>query len=156
MHNIFSIFTNIHREYEGENHRLQPAQYLAGYRQNVQWSSKKKWTPRWPRVLLYWVLTPKPEPRLRHLDQKWDWNQPVSLEYSTPWKKKALIERKAHPQDGRSVLIHLTPEGIKMRDLSKSFVLDFHDKVMEKTTKIQLKHFFEVMDIINQITTERS
>ena len=41
MHNIFSIFTNIHREYEGENHRLQPAQYLAGYRQNVQRSGKK-------------------------------------------------------------------------------------------------------------------
>jgi DNA-binding MarR family transcriptional regulator len=71
-------------------------------------------------------------------------------------EKKALIERKAHPLDGRSVLIHLTPEGIKMRDLSKSFVLDFHDKVMEKTSKIQLKHFFEVVDIINQITSERS
>ncbi len=71
-------------------------------------------------------------------------------------EKKALIVRKAHPLDGRSVLIHLTPEGIKMRDLSKSFVLDFHDKVMDKTSKIQLKHFFEVVDIINQITSERS
>src|SRR5690554_162304 len=47
-------------------------------------------------------------------------------------EEKGLIRRKKNPQDGRSVLIHLTPFGVEMRDYSKQVVLQFDQAVRKE------------------------
>src|SRR5690554_5075046 len=44
-------------------------------------------------------------------------------------EKKELIVRKPNPQDGRGVIIHLTPFGREMREFSKEVVLGFDEAV---------------------------
>lgn len=62
---------------------------------------------------------------------------------------KGLIVRKPNPEDGRGVLIYLTDFGIEKRNYSKQQVLIFNDVIKENVSSIQLKHFFEVTEIIN-------
>jgi len=70
-------------------------------------------------------------------------------------EEKGLIERKPNPEDGRGVLIYLTPFGLEKRKDSKDVVLRFNEVVKEQLSEEQLKHFFEVMDTINQVVSEK-
>lgn len=70
-------------------------------------------------------------------------------------EEKGLIERKPNPEDGRGVLIYLTPFGLEKRKDSKDAVLRFNDVVKDQLSETQLKSFFEVMDTINQVITEK-
>ncbi len=68
-------------------------------------------------------------------------------------EKKGLIERKPNPEDGRGVLIHLTPFGKEMRTFSKGVVLQFDEAVKDNISDEELKTFNKVahtiMELIN-------
>lgn len=66
-------------------------------------------------------------------------------------EEKNLIIRKPHPVDGRSVLIHLTSLGKTHRDSSKSAVMKFNEKVLNKVGNESLNNFHDVIEKINEI-----
>lgn len=68
---------------------------------------------------------------------------------------KGLIFRKKNPADGRGVLIYLTDLGKEKRELSKNTVLIFNDTVKANLSEDQLKNFFEVSEIINQLINDK-
>jgi DNA-binding MarR family transcriptional regulator len=70
-------------------------------------------------------------------------------------EEKGLIERKPNPDDGRGVLIYLTPFGLEKRKDSKDVVLRFNEVVREQLSEEQLKAFFEVMETVNQVISEK-
>ncbi|MDG2432407.1 MarR family transcriptional regulator [Flavobacterium sp.] len=69
---------------------------------------------------------------------------------------KGLIIRKKNPEDGRGVLIYLTPFGKEKRDLSKNTVLKFNDAVKHNISEEKLQHFIEVSEIINELILEKN
>jgi DNA-binding MarR family transcriptional regulator len=70
-------------------------------------------------------------------------------------EQRGLIERRPNPDDGRGVLIHLTPFGGAMREDSKNVVLRFNEAVKAAVNPQQLKGFFEVISAINQLIAEK-
>ncbi|NNE01901.1 MAG: MarR family transcriptional regulator [Eudoraea sp.] len=70
-------------------------------------------------------------------------------------EEKGLIERRPNPDDGRGVLIYLTDFGLEKRTDSKDVVLRFNDAIKQQVSNEQLKCFFEVMDSINQMISEK-
>ncbi|MEZ2415648.1 MarR family winged helix-turn-helix transcriptional regulator [Muriicola sp. E247] len=70
-------------------------------------------------------------------------------------EEKGLIERRPNPDDGRGVLIYLTPFGLEKRKDSKDVVLKFNEVVKEQLSQEQLSSFFQVMDTINHIVAEK-
>ncbi|ARN77409.1 MarR family transcriptional regulator [Nonlabens spongiae] len=68
---------------------------------------------------------------------------------------KGLIERKRNPEDGRSVLIHLTDFGQDMREFSKEVVKTFDKKVREEIEAEKIKTFLEVAYKINEIVCSK-
>jgi len=70
-------------------------------------------------------------------------------------EEKGLIERRPNPEDGRGVLIYLTDFGLEKRTDSKDVVLRFNDVIKQQLSNEQLKCFFEVMDSINQVISEK-
>lgn len=66
-----------------------------------------------------------------------------------------LIERKPNPKDGRGVLIHLTDFGLEKRDDSREAVLRFNEVVREHVSQEKVGHFFEVMETITQLITDK-
>ena len=67
---------------------------------------------------------------------------------------RKLIFRTQNPLDGRSILIHLTPFGVKKREDSKSVVLNFNSEIEKKLSEKKIQHFFEVMESIKEIAKE--
>jgi DNA-binding MarR family transcriptional regulator len=70
-------------------------------------------------------------------------------------EEKGLITRKKNPEDGRGVLVYLTPLGKQMREQSKITVLKFNEAIKDKISEEKLKHFIEVAEIINELITEK-
>ncbi|WP_297792061.1 MarR family transcriptional regulator [uncultured Eudoraea sp.] len=70
-------------------------------------------------------------------------------------EEKGLIVRKPNPADGRGVLIHLTPFGLEKREDSKDVVLRFNEVVKENVNEAQLNSFFEVINTINRLISEK-
>lgn len=68
---------------------------------------------------------------------------------------KGLIERKRNPEDGRSVLIHLTDFGQEMREFSKDVVKAFDKKVREEIDPEKIETFLEVAYKINEIVCSK-
>ncbi|MCJ7465168.1 MAG: MarR family transcriptional regulator [Maribacter sp.] len=71
-------------------------------------------------------------------------------------EEKGLIVRRPNPDDGRGVLIHLTDFGLEKRKDSKDAVLQFNDIVKASVTQDKLHIFFEVLENINQLISEKS
>jgi DNA-binding MarR family transcriptional regulator len=71
-------------------------------------------------------------------------------------EEKGLIYRKKNPDDGRGVLLYLTPFGKEKRDLSKNTVLKFNETVKQHVSEEKLLHFLEVAEIINELIHEKS
>lgn len=69
---------------------------------------------------------------------------------------KGLITRTKNPNDGRSVLIHLTDFGLDMRDFSKEVVLGFDQAVKDNIPQEKLDTFIEVAEKIQDMITEKS
>ena len=68
---------------------------------------------------------------------------------------KGVIKKVAHPTDGRSVIIQLTKEGLKMRDESKKEVFHFNEIIDHKLNKEKLQNFFEVIEVIKSYANEQ-
>ena len=68
---------------------------------------------------------------------------------------KGLIDRHPNPEDGRGVIIKLTPFGIQKRNYSKDRVLTFNDKIKNNITDEKLKHFNEVADVILNMVSNK-
>lgn len=71
-------------------------------------------------------------------------------------EEKGLIFRKKNPEDGRSVLIHLTPFGSEMRSFSKEVVFTFDKKVREIIPKEKLDTFLDVFQSINDLIASKN
>ncbi len=70
-------------------------------------------------------------------------------------EEKGLIERSRNPEDGRSVLIHLTDYGREMRDFSKHVVKTFDNVVKTEIAPEKLNNFLEVAQQINELINSK-
>jgi DNA-binding MarR family transcriptional regulator len=59
-------------------------------------------------------------------------------------EEKNLIRRKTGKTDKRKVLIFLTEDGLAKRRMTRDFVYEFNDSLIESIPKGKLKIFFEV------------
>ncbi len=66
-------------------------------------------------------------------------------------EEKGLIHRKPDPNDGRGVLINLTKEGFKKRELAKHAVLTFNERVAEELTEEDIKICIKALTVINRL-----
>jgi DNA-binding MarR family transcriptional regulator len=71
-------------------------------------------------------------------------------------EERGLIFRERNPEDGRGVFIKLTELGIEKREISKSSVYQFNQKVKDHIDHEKLQHFFEVTDLIKELIYEKS
>ena len=70
-------------------------------------------------------------------------------------EEKGLIIRSKNPEDGRSVLIHLTDYGKEMREFSKSVVKTFDNVVKSEISEEKLSIFLEVTEKINDLVSSK-
>ena len=70
-------------------------------------------------------------------------------------EERGLIERKPNPNDGRSVLIHLTEFGKEKREYSRDRVLIFNETIRKHLSKEKIDHFYEVAQLINELISNR-
>lgn len=71
-------------------------------------------------------------------------------------EEKGLIIRKPNPEDGRGVLIYLTDFGKEKRELSRTNVLKFNEKIKQNVSEEQLRHFMEVAETINELILDKN
>jgi DNA-binding MarR family transcriptional regulator len=77
--------------------------------------------------------------------------EPTSLSrLLSTMEERKMIYRSQNPNDGRSILIHLTSFGKEKRDDSKAVVLHFNKKIEESLSKEKINVFFEVMNCIKE------
>ncbi|MEZ4792450.1 MAG: MarR family transcriptional regulator [Gelidibacter sp.] len=70
-------------------------------------------------------------------------------------EERGLIIRKPNPEDGRGVLIFLTDFGREKRAYSREKVLTFNETIRKSVTEEQLKHFYEVAEVINNMISNK-
>lgn len=70
-------------------------------------------------------------------------------------EEKKWIYREKDPEDGRSVRIFLTPLGKDKREVARSSVKEFNNRVLASTTREELKIFFKVIQNINAIAEDK-
>ncbi len=71
--------------------------------------------------------------------------EPTSLSRTLKtMEEKGLIRRQAGKTDKRKVLIFLTDVGLEKRKMTRDFVYEFNNSIMESIPKGKLKTFFEV------------
>ena len=68
---------------------------------------------------------------------------------------KGAIYREKNPNDGRGVLIKLTPFGIEKREISKAHVIQFNKAVKNNISDKKITHFFEVTTLINKLINDK-
>ena len=68
---------------------------------------------------------------------------------------KGAISREKNPDDGRGVLIKLTPYGKEMREVSKESVYQFNNVVRDHVTNEELENFFKVTKTINKLIADK-
>ncbi len=66
-------------------------------------------------------------------------------------EEKGVIYREKNPNDGRGVLIKLTDFGKEKRLYAKKVVLRFNEVVKAHVTQEELKGFFKVTKVINDL-----
>ncbi len=71
-------------------------------------------------------------------------------------EEKGLVCREKNPEDGRGVLIKLTPFGKEKREISKASVYRFNQVVRDHIDEKKIDHFFEVIQTINELIQERA
>ena len=71
--------------------------------------------------------------------------EPTSLSRTLKtMEEKGLIRRQAGKVDKRKVLIFLTDDGLEKRRMTRDFVYEFNNSIVESIPKGKLKTFFEV------------
>lgn len=70
-------------------------------------------------------------------------------------EEEGLILRKPNPRDGRSVLICLTDFGLEKRLDAKEAVVKFNEGVNSEISEQKLEVFFEVINKVHDLITNR-
>lgn len=70
-------------------------------------------------------------------------------------EQKGLIYRTPNPEDGRGVIIRLTPLGKEKRDVSREVVLRFNDTVRAHVSEQDLRGFYHVAQAIHKLIADR-
>ena len=71
-------------------------------------------------------------------------------------EKKVVNNREKNPEDGRGVLIKLTPFGLEKRKISKEHVILFNETVRKNISEEKIKCFFEVNETINKLIANKA
>jgi DNA-binding MarR family transcriptional regulator len=83
--------------------------------------------------------------------------EPTSLSRTlTKLEEMGLIKREVSKSDKRNVIIKLTKKGLEMRDVSKTYVLDFQQKVNEALTEKEMKQLVKSLDKIQKLAQEQT
>ena len=83
--------------------------------------------------------------------------EPTSLSRTlTKLEEAGLIKREVSKSDKRNVIIKLTKKGLEMRDVSKTYVLDFQQKVNEALTEKEMKQLVKSLDKIQKLAQEQT
>ena len=64
------------------------------------------------------------------------------------------IRREITSKDKRKVLIFLTNEGLKKRNIVRDFLVDFNGKILERISQAELLGFFKTMQAMDEIIDE--
>ena len=64
------------------------------------------------------------------------------------------ITRVVDKNDKRIIRVFLTPKGVERRKIAKKTVLEFNERLMQKTSKQDLDAFFKVFEIIKEQVAE--
>jgi DNA-binding MarR family transcriptional regulator len=64
-------------------------------------------------------------------------------------EEKGWIARKKNPNDGRGVLVRLTPLGLEKRAQARAAVIHFNQAVQSHLGAEKMKHFFDSIQEIN-------
>ena len=67
-----------------------------------------------------------------------------------------LIHRKPNPHDGRGVIIFLTKEGLKKRDITKNKVIKFNKLIKDNITKKDFTIFLNTNNTIKNLISENT
>lgn len=70
-------------------------------------------------------------------------------------EERNLIKRIPNPEDGRSVLIHLTQLGLDKREDSRQRVFTFNNKIKNQIDSDKLNHFYDVSETILELISEK-
>lgn len=71
-------------------------------------------------------------------------------------EEKGLITKEKNPNDGRGVIIKLTPLGLEKRELSRAKVKRFNEKIKSQISEEKIRNFLEVTDVINQLIVDKN
>ncbi len=83
--------------------------------------------------------------------------EPTSLSRTLKtMEDKGFITRLQDENDRRIMRICLTDEGKRMREVSKSSVVRFNEKVLDQVSEEKFQNFIEVIQIIEQNTVKTS
>lgn len=69
---------------------------------------------------------------------------------------RGLITRQRGQSDKRVIKIHLTEEGLRLRNLAKQSVIEFNEKIQAQINPNKLIHFQEVIQSIEKFTLSES
>ena len=64
---------------------------------------------------------------------------------------RGFISKEADKVDKRMVRIFLTEEGKKARKIARKIVLQFNNTMHDNISKTKMKHFYEVLDKMNEL-----
>lgn len=70
-------------------------------------------------------------------------------------EEQQLIERHPNPEDGRGVIIQLTPFGQEMREFSKHVVLRFDEAVKQNISEEDLNTFKKVAETMVELINNK-
>ncbi len=81
--------------------------------------------------------------------------EPTSLSRTLKsMEDQGWIRREITSKDKRKVLIFLTNEGLKKRNIVRDFLVDFNGKILERISQAELQGFFKTMQAMDEIIDE--
>ena len=82
--------------------------------------------------------------------------EPTSLSRSIKnMEDEGLIVRKSDDSDGRKSIVHLTPLGLKKREIAKEVVLDLNKTIRKKLNESDIQIFLKVLKTTNKMIEDK-
>jgi DNA-binding MarR family transcriptional regulator len=103
-----------------------------------------------PKALLLLEISPEGGENPKTLAAKLDLESSSMTGLLDRLEKKGFIERRPDPNDRRSILIFLTPQGITARENIKSLVEQLDRKVQEALPAEDVKAFRRIISVISK------
>ena len=81
--------------------------------------------------------------------------EPTSLSRTLKsMEDQGWIRREITSLDKRKVLIFLTNDGLKKRNIVRDFLVDFNEKIAKRVTQKELQGFLKTMQVMDEIIDE--